>query len=43
LTDVLADPEKAKAMGAAGRKRVEERFTWEIVTEQIEKVYREVL
>jgi glycosyltransferase involved in cell wall biosynthesis len=43
LTEVLADGTKAKAMGAAGRKRVEERFTWDIVTEQIERVYREVL
>ena len=43
LTDVLSDEKKAKAMGEAGRKRVEERFTWDIVTRQIENVYREVL
>jgi glycosyltransferase involved in cell wall biosynthesis len=30
-------------MGLAGRKRVEDKFTWETVTTQIEKVYREVL
>jgi glycosyltransferase involved in cell wall biosynthesis len=43
LTEVLSDPKKAKEMGTAGRKRVEDKFTWETVTTQIEKVYREVL
>jgi len=43
MTEVLSDKDKATGMGAAGRKRVEERFTWETVTGQIEKVYREVL
>jgi glycosyltransferase involved in cell wall biosynthesis len=43
LTQVLSDPNKARQMGQAGRKRVEEKFTWETVTTQIEKVYREVL
>ena len=28
IRELLADPEKAKAMGAAGRKRVEAHFSW---------------
>jgi glycosyltransferase involved in cell wall biosynthesis len=28
IADLLADPERARAMGAAGRTRVEERWSW---------------
>lgn len=31
----LADPGRARAMGARGRRRVEDRFTWEAVAEEL--------
>ena len=40
---MLADPEKAKAMGAAGRKRAEEHFSWQAIAERTMDVYRDVL
>jgi glycosyltransferase involved in cell wall biosynthesis len=43
LLKVLSDPSRARSMGKAGRERVEQRFTWEKVTEKIEALYREVL
>jgi glycosyltransferase involved in cell wall biosynthesis len=35
IVSILADPEKAQAMGEAGRKRVEEKYNWRSVTETI--------
>jgi glycosyltransferase involved in cell wall biosynthesis len=43
LMELLTDDKKARAMGRSGRKRVEERFTWEKVTVKIEDVYKELL
>jgi glycogen synthase len=40
---LLDDPARARAMGVAGRRRVEERFTWSRVAEQTERVYREAI
>lgn len=37
---VLADPERAAAMGRAGRARVEERFSWRAVAAQTLDFYR---
>jgi phosphatidylinositol alpha-1,6-mannosyltransferase len=31
----LADPERARAMGAQGRRRIEDRFTWEAVSKEL--------
>ncbi len=31
LIDLLRDPARAAAMGAAGRRRLEQRFTWDVV------------
>jgi glycosyltransferase involved in cell wall biosynthesis len=31
LLDLIADPARASVMGAAGRRRVLERFTWDRV------------
>ena len=39
---LLDDPERAKAMGAAGRQRVLERFTLERVLDEVERVYADV-
>jgi starch synthase len=43
LTEVVADPERAKAMGAAGRARAEAHFSWESITQTTLEVYRSVL
>jgi D-inositol-3-phosphate glycosyltransferase len=43
LHELLADPARAEAMGAAGYMRVRERFTWRQVALQMEEVYRETL
>jgi alpha-maltose-1-phosphate synthase len=40
---LLGDPDRARAMGAAGRRRVEERFTWDRVAERTERVYAEAI
>jgi glycogen synthase len=37
---VLADPAGARAMGRAGRRRVEQHFSWARVAERTEAVYR---
>ena len=33
LTEVVSDPARARAMGEAGRRRAEEHFSWESITE----------
>lgn len=43
LTEVVSNPDKARAMGIAGRKRAEEHFSWESITETTLNVYRSVL
>ena len=42
LTDLLADPERARTMGQAGRKRVEEHFSWTAIADQTVTLYRSV-
>lgn len=37
---LLADPERRRAMGQAGRERVEERFDIRRLTRKIETVYK---
>jgi starch synthase len=43
LTEVVSDPVRARAMGEAGRRRAEEHFSWESITETTLEVYRSVL
>ncbi len=43
IRSLLDDPTRARAMGVAGRRRVEERFTWERVAERTEGVYSEAI
>ena len=43
LTEVVSDPARARAMGQAGRRRAEEHFSWESITETTLAVYRSVL
>jgi starch synthase len=43
ITELLADPARAKAMGEAGRKRVEDRFSWTAIAAQTIKMYEELI
>ncbi|WP_035780062.1 glycogen synthase [Arthrobacter sp. H14] len=43
LNAVVADPDQAHRMGEAGRKRVEEHFSWSAITETTIGVYESVL
>lgn len=43
LAALLADPERARAMGAAGRRRVEERFAWHAIAEQTHAFYERLV
>ncbi len=43
LVDLLADPRRRAAMGAAGRAKTLARFTWDRVTDRVEAAYRETL
>jgi starch synthase len=43
INQLLADPEAARAMGAAGRVRVLERFAWPAIAARTVDVYRSVL
>jgi len=43
INQLVADPDLATRLGAAGRQRVLERFTWERVADRTVEVYREAL
>ena len=43
ITGLLHDPEKAKRMGEAGRKRVEEHFSWTAIAAQTIKLYESLI
>jgi glycosyltransferase involved in cell wall biosynthesis len=43
LSGLVADPERARRMGARARQRVEKLFTWDVKARQIVEVYRWVL
>ncbi|MBF4462677.1 MULTISPECIES: glycosyltransferase [unclassified Rathayibacter] len=43
LTALLTDPERARAYGAAGRDRVESRYSWERVAADTERAYTATL
>jgi glycosyltransferase involved in cell wall biosynthesis len=43
LRRVLEDPARARAMGQAGRRRVEEHFSWASVAERTERVYAQAI
>ncbi|EXJ51251.1 glycogen synthase [Microbacterium sp. MRS-1] len=42
LTDVVSDPERARAYGAAGRERAATAFSWQAIADATEALYREV-
>ena len=43
ITTLMANPEKLKQYGAAGRKRAVEDFAWEAIADQTEALYRSVI
>src|SRR6202789_973600 len=43
ISDLLADPEKARRVGEAGRKRVEETFAWSAIADQTIELYRQLM
>jgi starch synthase len=43
IMDVVSDPERARALGAAGRARAEADFGWERIAERTAAVYASVL
>jgi len=43
ITELLEDPAKARAMGEAGRKRVEDHFSWTAIAAQTIKLYNSLI
>jgi starch synthase len=43
LREALADPEQARRMGQAGRRRVEAHFSWDRIAERTLAVYRDAI
>jgi alpha-maltose-1-phosphate synthase len=41
LSALLADPTRARMMGAAGRKRAIEMFSWDSAVNRLLKIYAE--
>jgi alpha-maltose-1-phosphate synthase len=43
VTELLGDPEKCKRFGEAGRRRVEEMFSWTAIAEQTVALYEDLI
>jgi starch synthase len=43
ISELLGDPEKCRRFGEAGRKRVEEKFSWTAIADQTIKLYTELI
>jgi len=43
LREALADPERARRMGEAGRRRVEAHFSWDRIADRTMTVYGEAI
>jgi len=43
VNELLADPERARQMGEAGRARAIERFAWSAIAAETAALYRELL
>ena len=43
ISTLLADPEKAKSFGEAGRKRVEKTFAWTAIADQTIELYQRLI
>jgi glycosyltransferase involved in cell wall biosynthesis len=42
IMDLLGDPDRRKRLGQAGRRRVEEEFSWDRITGQLLDEYRRI-
>ncbi|MBC9001081.1 glycogen synthase, partial [Micromonospora aurantiaca] len=42
MNELLGDPERIAAFGAAGRRRAVEHFSWDAIARQTIEVYRSV-
>ncbi len=40
---LLKDPERGKSMGLWGKRRVSEQYSWEVITEKMEDIYRKTI
>ncbi len=43
VNELMADPERARKFGEAGRRRVEEKFAWTAIADQTIELYRELI
>lgn len=43
ISDLLDDPEKCEKFGEAGRRRVEEKFSWSAIAEQTIQLYQRLI
>ena len=43
ITELMEDPEKARKMGLAGRRRVEEKFAWSAIADQTIALYQRMI
>jgi len=43
ISELLADPAKARAMGEAGRRRVEKQFSWTAIAAQTVELYKSLV
>jgi len=43
ISELLADPEKCRRFGEAGRRRVEEKFAWSAIADQTIALYRRLI
>lgn len=43
INELMADPEKRKAFGKAGRRRAEQKFSWKAIAEQTHALYQRLL
>ena len=43
ISVLMADPQKARQFGEAGRKRVEEHFAWSAIADQTIELYRQLI
>jgi starch synthase len=43
ISDLMADPEKGRQFGEAGRRRVEETFAWSAIADQTIELYHRLI
>ena len=43
ISELLADPEKCRQFGEAGRRRVEEKFAWSAIADQTIDLYQQLI